>query len=410
MRRIFVLLTSTLFVWSVSAGLAGAQGASLGRKVVRSGGRTGIRSAADKVGSSNNLMVPVSSSVRKTVSSMHPILPSTVSPTDPLIRRVVQARETTKQPTNLYSGTVFQMEYNGHKEVYIAVAAHALVSDSQVLHKRFTIDVYIGEGKYKSVEVEIVQVSAPSMLDIAIGKILEGGEELVPFAISHTPLTAGQEAVSYGFAGQKMVIVPNRSFLSETPLCVRTTMPYPRTDRPGLCGSALVDEETGELLGVHTGSSYETKKPEQEDVGHATKASLLEVLVDAFHHGGEGTFPLVLGGQKVLDMPVDGYISEIRLLNDAGKPLWRRGFESKFAYDQVNEQISRLSPRYIELTVRRVLWEGDQLIEVRKSWDRTRRSYRYDLQEGRMVWASKPKEPPSNRRAVVNLLLGIPNY
>ena len=341
---------------------------------------------------------------------MHPILPSTVSPTDPLIGRVVQARETTQQPTNLYSGTVFQVEYNGHKEVYIAVAAHALVSDSQVLHKRFTIDVYIGEGKYKSVEVEIVQVSAPSMLDIAIGKILEGGEELVPFAISHTPLTAGQEAVSYGFAGQKMVILPNRSFLSETPLCVRTTMPYPRTDRPGLCGSALVDEETCELLGVHTGSSYDAKKPEQEDVGHATKASLLEVLVDAFHHGGEGTFPLVLGGQKVLDMPVDGYISEISLLNDAGKPLWRRGFESKFAYDQVNERISQLSPRYIELTVRRVHWEVDQLVEIRNSRDFTRRTYRYDFEQQKMVWASKPKTPPSNTRAIVNLLLGIPNY
>lgn len=322
-----------------------------------------------------------------------PRVPSGALIQENILRGVFQARETTTQMTNLFSGTVFQTTYNGVPETYVAVAAHALESGRFVLGKNFTADIYVGNGQYKSVPVEIIQVSAPSMLDVAVGKVLEGAEELRPFTISRRLFSYGNKAVSYGFAGQKLVVVPDRVYTSDTPLCIRTTMPYPRADRMGLCGSALLDEE-GDLLGIHTGSTY-GKYGEVDDVGHATNAALLEVLVRAAHNNGEGTFPLFLGGQKVLDMPVQGYISYVRLLDENGKQLWQRGFESKFGYDQVNKMIEKFSPRYIELTVRRVHWDPDQpdkLIEMRNSRDKSRRTYRYDFKEQKIVFTSKSKE------------------
>ncbi|WP_428049155.1 hypothetical protein [Candidatus Avelusimicrobium caledoniensis] len=310
-----------------------------------------------------------------------------------ILRGVFQARETTVNRTNLFSGTVFQATHNGVPETYVAVAAHALESGRFVLGKTFTADIYAGDGTFKAVPVEIIQVSAPSMLDVAIGKVLEGAEELRPFEISRRPFSNGDKAVSYGFAGQKFVAIENRMFSSKTPLCIRTTMPYPRNDRMGLCGSALLDE-AGQLIGIHTGSTY-GKYGEADDVGHATDVRLLEVLVEAAYHDGVGTFPLILGGQKVLDMPVDGYISYVRLFNENKKQLWQRGFESKFAYDQVNAMIEKFSPRYIELTTRRVHWDPatpDKLLEIRNPRDKTRRTYRYDFKEGKIIFESKSKE------------------
>lgn len=326
------------------------------------------------------------------IHALAPVVPVGISLQDPFLRGVFQAREDVVGPTNLFSGTVFQTEYNGKKEVFVAVAAHALESGRYVLGKEFIGDIYVGDGQFKQVRMKIVQPSAPSMLDVAIGVPLEGAEELRPFTISRQDFGWGDVGVSYGFAGQKLVVVPNRMFFSETPLCIRTTMPYPRSDRMGLCGSALINER-GELLGIHTGSTND-KYNERGDIGHTTNAKLLDVLVDAYHHNGEGTFPLILGGQKVLDLHVLSYISFIKLFDQNGKLLWQRGFESKFAYDEVNEHISALVPQYVELTVRRVHWDPvhpDKLLEMRNSRDLTRRTYRYDFKEGKIVWESKPK-------------------
>ena len=365
---------------TLGSGAAWAQWSSGGRALV------GSTSRATSIAMSVEKQIPLQTTIRSWV----PKIPEGLSLDSPFLRGILQVRETTSGPTNLFSGTAFQTEYNGKKEVYVAIAAHAIRAESYQLHRNFTADIYIGNGQYKSVPVQIVQESAPSMLDVAIGKVLEGEEELTPFSISHLDFTYGDKAVSYGFTGRKLVIIPNRMFTSQTPLCRRTTMPYPRNDRMGFCGSALVDEN-GDLLGIHTGSTY-GRYGEQDDIGHATNARLLEVLVDAYHHNGESTFPLILGGQKVLDMPVQGYVSFIRLMDANGKLQWQRGFDSKFAYDDVNERISIFSPRYVELTTRRVHWDGDQLREIRNSTDKTRRTFRYDFVEGKIVWESKPKE------------------
>lgn len=374
------LVVSTIPAWTQPV-------SSVGRGLLQRGIRGNI-SASAGIGQG------VSSSIQKGVfaglesTAMHPTIPPTISTENPILRSIFQARESPTETTNSFSGTVFQTERNGKKEIYLAVAAHALNGGYHVLHRNFIADIYRGAGKFVSVRAQIVQVSAPSMLDIALAKVLEGEEYLVPLTISRRAFGIGDTAISYGYAAQKLIVIPNRTFLSETPLCIRTTIPYPRSQRMGLCGSALLDEE-GKLLGVHTGSSY-PDADERGDIGHATNAALLETLVEASHHNGEGTFPLILGGKKILDMPVMGYISYIRLFDETGKQLWQREFESKFGYDQVNEAISIFSPRYIEITTRRAFWEEDYLLEVRASRDKSRRTYRYDFLEGKIIQESKP--------------------
>ena len=327
------------------------------------------------------------------INALTPTVPAGISLGNPFLHGIFQARENTIGPTNLFSGTVFQTEYNGRKEVYIAVAAHALESGSYVLGKEFIGDVYVGDGQFKPVHMKIVQPSAPSMLDVAIGVPLEGSEYLRPFTISKKKFSLGDGGISYGFAGGKVVIIPHRDYASQTPLCYRTAMPYPRDDRMGLCGSALLNEE-GELVGIHTGSTL-SEIEEEKDIGHTTNSKMLNVLVDAYHHNGEGFFPLVLGGQKVLDLHVTSYISFIKLFDSNGKLLWQRDFKSKFAYDQVDHKIAVLSPQSIEFTVRRVQWDPahpDKLLEIRGSRDLTRRTYRYDFKEQKIVWESRPKD------------------
>lgn len=397
-----------LYVWAGTGMLIGvctvtaqAQG-SIGVSVAKNSLRSGISSAVSRSVSSS-----LNSSARQLLRQaqqqavlFHPVLPQTLSPQqESMLRCIFQSRETTTQETNLFSGAVFQTVYNGRREVYGVVASHALESGQFVLGKTFTADIYEGEGRFRSVPVQVVQVSAPSMLDVSLVKFRPEDEILFrPLTISPAPFLEGNTAVSFGFADRKLVEIDERTFRSATPLCRRTTMPYPRADRMGLCGSALVNEQ-GELIGIHTGSTY-GKTSEQDDVGHATNASLLNVLVEAYHNDGQATFPLILNQQKVLDMRVDEYISYIRLYDENGKQLWQRGFESKFAYDNVNTKIAELAPRVVELTVRRVHWDPahpDNLVEIRNSRDKTRRTYQYDFQEGKLTFISKSKEDPRER-------------
>ncbi len=317
-----------------------------------------------------------------------PSIPTGLS--EKVLRGVFQANELKPQTlTNLFSGVAFTFQ----NETYIALAAHPFKDESFLLGKTFTANIYTADGG-KEVTAELIYATAPSMLDIVVGRVLEGEEELRPFTISHHPFSVGEQAVSYGFARQKLVEIPGRTFVSQTPLCFRTTMPFPRDERPGLCGSALL--YNGELLGVHTGSSCDAKgcdsEDERFDVGHATKATLLEELIKAFQNDGKGTFPLVLNGQKVLDLPLDGYISYVKLFDQNGKMLWQRGFDSKFAYDQVNENIRIFNPSYIELTTRRVHLQDGHLREIRNRTDGTRRTYLYNLPQGQLERVSKPKE------------------
>lgn len=315
--------------------------------------------------------------------------------TPSLLRATFQAVETTDVPTNPFSGTVFKTVYNGQEEIFGVVAAHAIAKSTseRALKRHFSANLFDGE-KFVEVPAEIVQLSSPSMLDIALIKFSPEAETLFqPLRISEVPVKFGDVLSSQGFAGNADVNIPARTITAVTPLSVRTTIPYARDDRPGLCGSAVVNDKH-ELVGIHTGSTYD-RMDAAFDVGYATNASFLNTLVKAYHNGGEASFPLVLNKQKIVDLNVDEYISYVSFLDANGKTLWQQGFQSKFSYSKVQEMLEIYSPRYMTLTVRRASWNPDSpevLFESHTaSWDSSKTTYKYDFETGKIVSKSKPK-------------------
>lgn len=315
---------------------------------------------------------------------------------NPLLRRATfQAVETIDVPTNSFSGTVFKTVYNGEEEIYGVVAAHAIARSSydRALKRQFTAGIFDGE-KIVEVPAEIVQLSSPSMLDIALVKFSPEAEQLFqPLHISEVPVKFGDVLSSQGFAGDADVHIPNREITNVTPLSVRTTIPFAREERPGLCGSAVVNAEQ-ELVGIHTGSVYDSQG-EQFDVGYATNASFLHTLVEAYHNGGEATFPLILNGKNIIPLNVDEYIAYISFYDAEGKQVWQHGFSSKFSYSKVQEMLDVYSPRFIDITVRRAVWNSENptvLFEDHTAaWDKSKTTYKYDFETQQIVSVRKAK-------------------
>ncbi len=305
------------------------------------------------------------------------------------------AEETTDRPTNPFSGTVFKTVYNGEEEIFGVVASHAIAQSTldRALHRHFTMSVFDGEKMVK-MPAEIVQLSSPSMLDVALVKFSPEAEPLFhPLRISEGPVQLGETLSSQGFAGNKDVNIPERKITKVTPLSVRTTLPIARDERPGLCGSAVVNGNK-ELVGIHTGSTYD-RQDAQFDVGYATNASFLNKLVEAYHNGGNATFPLILNGREIIPLNVDEYISYVSFQDAEGKQLWQKGFDSKFSYSQVQEMLEIYSPRYIMVTVRRAAWDPKNpeiLSENRSSRDLSKVTYKYDWESGEVVSVTRAKD------------------
>lgn len=317
-----------------------------------------------------------------------------ITPSTALLRSTFQAVETTDVPTNAFSGTVFKTVYNGEEEIFGVVAAHAIARSARdlALKRHFTAGIFDGENVVE-VPAEIVQLSSPSMLDVALVKFSPEAEGLFhPLRISQVPVEFGDMLSSQGFAGNTDVNIPGRYTVEVTSLSIRTKMPYARDDRPGLCGSALVNADQ-ELVGIHTGSSREAD--ERFDVGFATNASFLNTLVEAYHNGGQASFPLVLGKQKVADLNVDEYISYISFLDESGKTVWQQGYQSKVSFKQVQDMLEIYEPRYLMVTTRRAVWDEsnpDVLFENHTaSWDRSKTTYKYDFVEKKLISKTQPK-------------------
>ena len=276
----------------------------------------------------------------------------------PLLTSTFQARvtDTGKDLANCFSGTVFQVEYEGKKEIYGVVAAHTIGvwEKSRSLQKRFVADVYNGK-EFVSIPAEIVQLGAPGFLDMALVKFRPEDEKLfTPLVISEKTPTWADVLQTQGFSFHKPVYIEHRIFMGSTPFSIRTNMPWPREDRPGLCGGAIINR-SNHLVGIHTGSFYATY--EMDDIGYATPAHFLNNLVDAYHHGGVSKIALEYEGQKMLELNVDEFITSVSLLNENKKPKTQLKFPSKFSYQKFKESMEILHPAYIKFTVNGVFWE-----------------------------------------------------
>ncbi len=304
-----------------------------------------------------------------------------------LLRSTFRAVGENSSDASVFSGTVFKTVYQGQEEIFGVVAAHPISPDAfhtkDSLKKKFFMIVY-HNGEHRRLPVEIVQISARSMLDLALVKFRPEDEKFF------RPLTIGrvenlsEPLYSYGYAMGLGTDV-ERNILGNSLVSFRTTIPIRRNDRFGFCGSPVVNAKH-ELVGIHTGSVYQ-KAGEAEDVGYATSAEFLDVLVKAYHNGGKALFPLKIEGHTMAEMNVDEYVAAMTLYDANMKQLWQQGFENKFAQSKLTKALrEHPQARYVMTTTRRTYWEGDDvLVENRAKWDKTKKQYKYDLQERRIV-------------------------
>ena len=306
-------------------------------------------------------------------------------------------------PTNIFSGTVVSIPYNGKQEIYGVIATHAIAtysSEKDSLHQTFTAIVY-KNGLPHEVPVKVVAYSPKSMLDIALVKFPPEIEtQLAPYTISKQEPYLKDDLLSKGFTHQSAAAIPERQVVGKTPISIRTTISMPAEQRPGLCGSAVLNAK-GELVGIHTGSVHHADNPEQ-DVAYATHAHYLYKLAEAYHNNGVAKIPFYFGDQPIFDMDITEYVTAGALLDENKKQIKLLTFESKFSYSKIKQAIAdKPQGRYLQLTTRQALWDqdGNAILETRSKGDHsTKTTYWYDLQEQKLVGKRQQIYNPATRR------------
>lgn len=293
-----------------------------------------------------------------------------------------------------YSGTVFKINYQGKEEIYGVIAAHVINRskvDTRFVHKTFMAQVYT-QGKMITIPAEIVQVGAPNMLDIALVKFRPEDEDLFePLPLNTQEIMPGVPLRRQGFVGGKVVYMPERPLRDKNEILFSSqVIDGPEKSRSGFCGAAVVNQQN-ELVGIHVGSKGNART---EDTGFAVYAKFLQVLVEAYHHGGEVFYPFKLSGQTIVSLRPDEYISEVVLRNDERKIIYRYFMGYKEAYEIIERDIVRYSARYVEFTVRRVNWKNSHHAQILEDHENALvhkylRTYVYDLQEQKIISQSK---------------------
>lgn len=249
-----------------------------------------------------------------------------------------------------FSGTLLQLEDGS---VFGVVATHALAETATELSlkRHFLAEIYV-DGHFVAVPAEIVVLSAPMMLDVSLVKLQLTPfqkEFLRPFSLSAQPPSPNDLLASHGFVREQATHVPNRYMMSQSNVSLRTMMPYPQ-ERKGLCGGPLVNAQN-ELVGIHVGSTANTTNG--GDVGFATPVSYLKLLVQAYQQGHSVTYPIMFQGQKIVDLALEEYISQIRFFDRKGQEIMKSQVENKFSYSKFTALMERLSPRKLEITISR---------------------------------------------------------
>lgn len=274
---------------------------------------------------------------------------------------VFQAIAQGKGPVNTYSGTVFKTVYRGKEEVFGVIATHALVTQPHmpgVLGKSFRVAV-VRDGQVHVIPAQVVLATSRKLLDIALVKFRPQDEALF------TPLRLGnlkktdKEVYSHGFACGLPATLSSRVIKEVSPWMIKTSMPLPKEDRSGLCGSAVLNARH-ELVGIHTGST--ANQNPALDTGFAVPSSFLLRLVNAYHHDGKASLPLVLNGTRVAKLNVDEFVSGVQLLNGQGQPLWQKQINGKFSARQVEKQLKQFPQvRFIRLEIGKNWWKSPAL-------------------------------------------------
>ena len=253
-------------------------------------------------------------------------------------RAIFRALPTTQGPVNSFTGTVFQTEHNGKKEIFGVIAAHTLQDWSNnpaLVSKHFTALV-VKDGEPVEISAQVVQVSSPSMANLALIKFRPEDESLFdPMELTEQDLAVPMQVYSQGYACN---LLSRQAFqiTAKTSTGVGTGhIPAARKgDRAGFCGSPLVNEQE-KLAGIHIGSSYETS------TGYMAPAALLRELVENYHNKDATPVIINLAGKKIAQMPVNGYIKRIDFLDKNRQVVWHQDTSFKFSLRSAEEEIAR---------------------------------------------------------------------
>ena len=296
--------------------------------------------------------------------------------TDPLRNSVFCGRA--EKGIDAFSGGVFETVYNGQKEIYGFIATHTLSQDPYMLHRFFLLEMMDKQGRWRRIPAEVVQVSSVMTLDIALVKFLPEHEVLfTPLVISGQPPQVGEAVQSQGFSQYVEGYIKQRRVLKLSPFSFCSEMPWPRSPRNGFCGGAVVNAQH-ELVGVHTGSA---KGPAgQEDIGYATHARFLPLLVEAYHRGGEVFLPILLDGKKVMDLQLAEGIDCMQIYDDRGNKIASSVFEYKFSFSKAEKLLRTEGARYAVFSMHRLAWSKQKpdFLEETPSY----RHVIYDIREG----------------------------
>ena len=276
------------------------------------------------------------------------------------------------------SGFVFKTTYQGKEEIFGVIAQHAMPTwnGHGKLGQTFTARV-LNNGKETDIPAKVVQLSAPSMPDIALVKFRPQDENLL------TPLTLAKKEPAQnellhviGFGTEQLTLITDSPFLKKSLFNLRFSMTGDPYVWPGLCGSPVLNE-AGEVVGtmtgavhaktsilVHTDIAGETTLTEKTtgDIGYATRNLYLQTLVDAYHGDVEkASFPLILNGEKIIDLRTDEFVSLIILRDENSKTIFKKAIQSKFPLSTITKPLP--NARYIELYIEKAWWSGYGLVE-----------------------------------------------
>ena len=154
---------------------------------------------------------------------------------------VFRALPASQGPRNSYTGTLFEVETDGKKEVFGAIPMHALKDEygtKGLLSYKFTA-VVEQNGNLHTIPAWIVQLSSSKMGDIALVKFREqDAASLSPLVLSNTELSYSQPLYTQGYACNLLSHTLARPS-GQTSLGMLTTrLPAAREgDRAGFCGS-----------------------------------------------------------------------------------------------------------------------------------------------------------------------------
>ena len=299
-----------------------------------------------------------------------------------------------QDPNIRFSGTVFEIETNGKKEIFGVVAAHTIAIGNQIpgLGKHFIAVVFLKDDPQPHfIPAEIVAVSPANVSDIALVKFPKEGEKLLsPYPLGK--ITTEKTLDSTGYDQWGFVFLPKRLILKNTPYIIHTSMPLLRMERTGMCGSALLNRKE-QLVGIHIGSRVDPLAPDAETYSYVTPSSQLRFLANAYLEGKTGTVPFYLAQEHSLPLAPNEYITSIQLQDANGKTLLTQKTVYRFSRALFKVALQKYpQAKFVRVTARKVTWsENGEVLQLGRSPRNTYKIYLYDLSKKEIVSVQDPK-------------------